>query len=253
MQILGPVEGMLANGEQGSGRMMDPGEIAKHLLATDSSPEQKRDLQGKRVLITAGPTYEDIDPVRFLGNRSSGRMGVAVAKEALARGASVDLILGPATVSPPPGCRVLRTRSAEDLRSAIGEKWERSDVVIMAAAVADYRPKQASANKQKKQDTFELELVQNPDILAELGGLRKGAKPILVGFALETEQLEERARQKVRAKKVDLIVGNSEESLDSDTSSALFATPTETRRFASSSKREVACRIFDWVSTMATE
>jgi phosphopantothenoylcysteine decarboxylase/phosphopantothenate--cysteine ligase len=165
------------------------------------------DLAGRRVLVTAGPTHEPIDPVRFVGNRSSGRMGVAVAAEAAARGADVTLVLGPGTVAPPPGVAVARVGTAEELRDAVVERFEGADAVVMAAAVADFRPKAPSGSKLRRdQGVPDLVLEPTPDVLRELVERRRGQ--VLVGFAAETEDVEAAGRRKLAAKGVDLLVAN---------------------------------------------
>jgi phosphopantothenoylcysteine decarboxylase/phosphopantothenate--cysteine ligase len=165
-------------------------------------------LAGRRVLVTAGPTHEPIDPVRFLGNRSSGKMGVAIATEALARGAHVTLILGPGTVAPPVGVETVHIQTAEDLRREVLACAENADVVVMAAAVADFRPKAVAETKLKKdQGVPDLVLEPTPDILAELGG-RKRPGQLLVGFAAETHDVEAAGRDKLARKHADLLVAN---------------------------------------------
>ena len=165
-------------------------------------------LAGRRVLVTAGPTQEPIDPVRYVGNRSTGRMGVAVAAEALARGAHVTAILGPGTARPPVGVEVVDVRTAEEMRTAVVAHAAAADVIVMAAAVADFRPKLAADRKLKKDDGVpELQFEPTPDILAELGE-RKRAGQILVGFAAETHDVESAGRDKLARKRLDLLVAN---------------------------------------------
>ena len=160
-----------------------------------------------RVLITAGPTYEPIDPVRFIGNHSSGKMGVAVAAEAARRGATVHLILGPGTVAPPAGVQVVRITTAEQMREAVMRYADDTDAIVMAAAVADFRPKDAATGKLKKDDgTPEVALEPTPDILAELG--ERPQRPYLVGFAAETSDVEVHGRAKLARKHADLLVAN---------------------------------------------
>jgi phosphopantothenoylcysteine decarboxylase/phosphopantothenate--cysteine ligase len=202
--LVGPSDGALAAGDEGTGRMAEPEEIAAALGDLIGRPA---DLSGCRVVVTAGPTHEPIDPVRFIGNRSSGKMGVAIALEARARGAEVHLVLGPGTVDPPQGIEVVRVSTAEEMREAVWASSEDADVVIMAAAVADFRPKVAAEGKLKKEaGPPELHLEATPDILRELGE-RKG-KRLLVGFAAETDDLEGAGRRKLHAKNLDLIVVN---------------------------------------------
>ena len=181
--VLGPVTGPLANGEIGEGRMMEPEDIAEEV---ESHLSHADDLSGSRILITAGPTHEDLDPVRFLGNRSSGRMGYAIASQAQRRGAAVTIVTGPVHLPVPYGAEVVRVRSATEMHEAVMSRFDRFDVVIMAAAVADYRPEQPEAQKIKKGGSLKLELVRTPDILADVGAKRAQRPSVLVGFALET-------------------------------------------------------------------
>ena len=205
VRFVGPVDGPLAHGDVGLGRMSEPAEIADAVFAAI----RPRDLEGVRVLVTAGPTHEPIDPVRFLGNRSSGKMGVAIAREAATRGAVVTLVLGPATITPPPNVETIPVRTADEMRSAVIDRFAAADVVVMAAAVADFRPKAPADRKMKKDAGVpELMLELTPDILAELGE-RKRADQFLVGFAAETEDVEAAGRTKLRSKRVDALVANA--------------------------------------------
>ena len=202
--VVGPARGPLAAGDEGVGRMAEPEDI---LAALEEVASRGRDLAGRRIVVTAGPTWEPIDPVRFVGNRSTGRMGFAVAREAFARGADVTLVVGPGTVEPPEGPRVVRVVTAEEMRMSVLEAAEDADAVIMAAAVADFRPREAAPGKLKKEEgPPRLELVPTPDILAELGEV-KGDR-VLVGFAAETEDVEAAGRAKLVAKGLDLVVAN---------------------------------------------
>ena len=202
--VVGPASGRLAAGDEGVGRMAEPEDI---LAAVEEAASRGRDLAGRRIVVTAGPTWEPIDPVRFVGNRSTGRMGFAVAREAFARGADVTLVVGPGTVQPPEGPRLVEVGTAEEMRMAVLEAADDADAVVMAAAVADFRPREAAPSKLKKEGGPPgLELVPTPDILAELGEV-KGDR-ILVGFAAETEEVEEAGRTKLVAKRLDLLVAN---------------------------------------------
>ena len=204
-RFVGPVDGALAHGDEGLGRMSEPQEIAAVVLRSLGP----RDLGGIRVLVSAGPTHEPIDPVRFIGNRSSGKMGIAVASEAAARGAEVTLVLGPGTVEPPAGVEVVDVTTAEEMRAAILGRSSAADVIVMAAAVADFRPKTVAEAKLKKEaGTPELILEPTPDILVELGE-RKPAGQIVIGFAAETNDVETAGAQKLRRKRVDLLVANA--------------------------------------------
>ncbi|TMK85402.1 MAG: bifunctional phosphopantothenoylcysteine decarboxylase/phosphopantothenate--cysteine ligase CoaBC, partial [Actinobacteria bacterium] len=204
VRFVGPVDGPLAHGDTGPGRMSEPSEIADAVFAA----LRPRDLDGARILVTAGPTHEPIDPVRYIGNRSSGKMGVAIAREASARGAEVTLVLGPATIAPPPAVEVIRVQTADEMRSAVIDRFTAADAVVMAAAVADFRPKAPNDRKMKKDAGVpDLMLEPTPDILAELGEGRRPGQ-FLVGFAAETDDVEEGGRAKLRSKHLDALVAN---------------------------------------------
>ncbi len=246
LHVVGPVHGKLASGEEGFGRMTEPEAIADACEALFAPAE--RDLAGLRVLISAGPTVEDLDPVRFLSNRSSGRMGYAIAERAIARGAEVVLVTGPVNLAPPAGCRVVHVRSAREMHEAVLGEREQVDAVVMTAAVADYRPDKVSAQKLKKSDELTLKLVKNPDILADLGATRKGRRPYLVGFALETEQVVTYAQDKLRKKKVDLVIANhARDGLGGETNHATFVHAAGAEDQGLLSKRELADRIWSFV------
>lgn len=244
---VGPVHGALASGEQGIGRMSEPGAIADALEGLFG----EQDLAGMAVLVSAGPTVEDIDPVRFLSNRSSGKMGYAIAARAAARGAKVTLVSGPVTLQPPPGCELVSVRSAREMHAAITGRSASMDAVVMTAAVADYRPLASAEQKLKKSKKLTLELVENPDILLELGTARSGAKPVLVGFALETQNLLAYARDKLLRKKADLIVANhASDGLGGERNVATFVLPDADEPQGSLSKQELADRIWDRVKQL---
>jgi phosphopantothenoylcysteine decarboxylase / phosphopantothenate---cysteine ligase len=246
--VIDPDEGYLACGMTGAGRLASHEAI---LEAVRRALAVRRDLEGETVLVTAGPTCEDIDPIRFLTNRSSGRMGFAVAEAAAARGARVLLVCGPTSLAAPAGVERVPVRSAEQMWRAVDAHLESSTIVVMAAAVADYRPAMQAPQKIKRgapRLTLELELA--PDILAALGP-RKG-KRLVVGFAAETERVAEHARRKLAAKPVDLIVANDVTGegagFDVDTNVvALFARDGREQQLPRMTKREVADRIFDEV------
>lgn len=228
VRIVPAGSGELACGWMGPGRLAENEEIlaavdAALAAAPDPPPDSSSaDLSGRRVLIAAGPTREPLDPVRFLSNRSSGRMGFALARAALSRGARVPLVLGPGTAPPPPGCEVFPVETAEEMRSAVLRAAPGCAAALMAAAVADYRPAAPAAEKTKSAKSggpaggaagggASLALAPNPDILAELGALRREGGPapaVLVGFAAETGDPEAEAVRKLRAKGCDLVVGN---------------------------------------------
>jgi phosphopantothenoylcysteine decarboxylase/phosphopantothenate--cysteine ligase len=201
--VVGPVEGPLAAGDTGIGRMAEPEQIA----AAVSAVLAPGDLSGRRVLVTAGPTHEPIDPVRFLGNRSSGTMGFAVAAEAGRRGAGVTLVTGPVSLPDPPGVEVIRVETAEEMAAAVFERYDTTDAVVMAAAVADFRPEQRAPQKLKKeQGPPRLTLTPTTDILLTMG--KRKEHQVLTGFAAETEDLENAARRKLTEKNLDLVVVN---------------------------------------------
>jgi phosphopantothenoylcysteine decarboxylase / phosphopantothenate---cysteine ligase len=246
--FVGPVYGKLASGEQGMGRMSEPIEIVTalaQLLAAGA------DLTGRKLLISAGPTVEDLDPVRFLSNRSSGRMGYALAERAAARGAQVTLVSGPVSLSAPRGVTLVPVRSALEMRAAIMAESSGLDAVVMTAAVADYRPAQRLDQKLKKTDTLTLELIKNPDILAELGAARSGPLPVLVGFALETQNVVGYARDKLTRKNVDLVVANhADDGLGGDTNVATLVTRDGDEALGTLSKHALADRILDRVRAL---
>ncbi len=202
-RLLEPISGDLACGWQGKGKLPDPQQI----FETACKLLVPGDLVGVRLLVTAGPTREEIDPVRYLSNHSSGKMGYAIARSAATRGAEVTLISGPVALNEPAGVTTLQVGSALEMQLAVDERYAESDVVIKAAAVADYRPLQKAQQKIKKSSAeFCLQLKRNPDLLAELGKRKK--KQILIGFAAETENLLENATAKMQKKNLDMIVAN---------------------------------------------
>lgn len=197
-----PVDGQLACGTSGTGKMASPQQIA---AVTERLREQ--DLQGLRIVVTAGPTQEAIDPVRYLTNHSSGKMGYAIARQAANRGAEVVLVSGPSSQSAPAGVTVVPVKSAQDMFAAVQQEYAAADAVIKAAAVADYRPKTVASQKIKKSDgDWCLELERNPDILAWLGAHKN--RQILVGFAAETNDVQQNALSKLQRKRLDLIAAN---------------------------------------------
>jgi len=203
VDLLGPAAGSQACGEFGAGRLLEADSIVAEIAALHGP----KILSGARVLVSAGPTYEDIDPVRFIGNRSSGRMGFAVARAAVEQGARVQLVAGPVHLPTPVGVERTDVRSARDMRAAVLRQIPQSDIFISAAAVGDYRPGEVAAHKLKKRGAdLTLTLNENPDILAEIAALPK--RPLLVGFAAETENVEAYARAKLTRKKLDLIAAN---------------------------------------------
>jgi len=219
--VIDPDSGELACGTQGPGRLPDAPRLLEELRRILTPP----DLAGLRVLVSAGPTRESIDPVRFVTNRSSGRMGYAIAGCARRRGASVTIVSGPTTIEAPTGCELVRVETAEEMNEAMRSRVTSADVVIMVAAVADYRPSEAAANKIKKSSSgMTLSMQPTPDIISGLAQAR--GERILVGFAAETKDLAENARSKLRRKKLDLIVANDVSAVDSgfdvETNSAIL-------------------------------
>ena len=203
VSVVGPDSGEQACGEFGPGRMAEPSSIVSFV----ASRFEPGTLAGKRVLITSGPTQEAIDPVRFVGNRSSGKMGFAVARAALEAGATVTLVSGPVALETPEGVDRINVRTAQEMFDAVMQRVGKSDIFIGTAAVADYRPAESATQKIKKKDEhLSIELIRNPDILATVGALAD--KPFVVGFAAETENLEQNARAKLESKKLDLVAGN---------------------------------------------
>ncbi len=198
-----PETGALACGWEGEGKLASPESIYEAAVAALSP----KDLRGQTIMVTAGPTREEIDPVRFISNHSSGKMGYALAKVAQRRGARVILVSGPVNLPPPCGVELVHVENASEMQTAVMERGGACTVIIKAAAVADYRPRERSGEKIKKKDTqLVLELVKTPDILAGLGALEK--RPLLVGFAAETGNLDEFAARKLKEKNADIIVAN---------------------------------------------
>ncbi len=210
IHIIEPASGYLACGVEGKGRLPEPAEIVQEVLDYFFETQS---LQGKKILVTAGGTEEALDPVRFLGNRSTGRMGYAIAEAAVRRGAEVVLVSGPTSIPVPAGVRAIKVRSAREMEQAVLSEYDSVDAVIKSAAVADYRPKEISSQKIKKSDgELTLTLVRNPDILYELGQRKK--HQVLVGFAAETNDLETYARKKLEKKNLDFIVANDVSAKD---------------------------------------
>ncbi len=253
LRFAGPVSGPLAAGDEGPGRMAEPDAI---LAEIEDVLAERGDLAGRRIVVTAGPTWEPIDPVRFVGNRSTGKMGFAVAEEAFGRGAHVTLVVGPGTVEPPEGLDVVRVSTAEEMRDAVLRALEDADAVVMAAAVADFRPEAAVGDKLKKDEgPPEVRLVPTPDILAELGA--SPGERVLVGFAAETADVEAAGRQKLLSKGVDLLVANEVgregTGFGSDTNrAAILAADGQDEPIRDWSKRELASAICDRLAKLLT-
>jgi phosphopantothenoylcysteine decarboxylase/phosphopantothenate--cysteine ligase len=256
VKLIGPVDGPLASGESGMGRLAEPDAIVTAALLLLAG---QRDLAGFRLVVTAGPTVEDLDPVRFLSNRSTGRMGFALAERAAERGAQVTLVTGPVELATPAGVTRIDVRGAREMKTALestlGPGLGGADALVMSAAVADYAPREPYAHKMKKAgDTMSLELVKNPDLLADLGAARSGARPVLVGFAVETAEpdvLVAYAQKKLREKKVDLVVANhAADSFARDTNRATFVTENAADALPLMSKNDLADQILDRVRSL---
>jgi phosphopantothenoylcysteine decarboxylase/phosphopantothenate--cysteine ligase len=252
--VIGPEEGHLASGLVARGRMTEPGDLLGHIRYHLS---RNGPLQGRKVVVTAGGTQEPLDPVRILTNRSSGKQGIALARAALDAGADVTLVAAPLTVPPPIGVHHLPVRTAADMAQAVLDACQDADALLMAAAVADFRPDQAARQKIKKQRGLPtLTLEPTTDILAAVARQRQdsGHPFIVVGFAAETEDLVHNARAKLQAKALDLIVANdvaaSDAGFEVDTNRVtLIAADGETEHLPLLSKAEVAERVVDWVIT----
>jgi phosphopantothenoylcysteine decarboxylase/phosphopantothenate--cysteine ligase len=255
VRFVEPGEGYLACGWIGKGRLAEPTDVA---AAADALVRPAGSLVGRTILVTAGPTYEDLDPVRYVGNRSSGRMGYAIAAEAARRGARVWLVSGPTELPAPAGPELIRVRGAAEMRDAVAARAQDADAVVMAAAVADYTPEHGrSATKLPKDDeTLTIRFVKTRDILAELGGRRSGGRPVLVGFAAETGAPETRAREKLRTKNVDLIVANdvsrSDAGFEVTTNVVTLVSREGDERLPLQSKAALAGVILDRVEAMLT-
>ncbi|WP_456432875.1 bifunctional phosphopantothenoylcysteine decarboxylase/phosphopantothenate--cysteine ligase CoaBC [Thermosulfuriphilus sp.] len=247
-RILEPERGPLACGEQGAGRLPDWPIIREELLCL-LTPQ---DLRGYRILVSAGPTRETIDPVRFISNRSSGKMGYALAMAARRRGANVTLVSGPVCLSPPYGIKTIKVETAEEMAGEILSRAPEADIIIMAAAVADYRPQNPSSSKIKKGPSqLEISLVKTPDILAELGR-KKRENQIVIGFAAETENLIENARQKLVAKGADFMilnqVGRPDTGFEADTNQVVILGPDpHPHEIPLGPKEEIADKIYDFL------
>jgi len=248
--IVEPEVGALASGLTGVGRLAEPETIVE---AVERLFARAGDLDGLQVVVSAGGTREPIDPVRYIGNRSSGKMGVAIAEAARDRGAGVTLIAGVMSVAAPRGVNVVEATTAAAMRQAVLRAASAADVLVMAAAVADFAPKRASSRKIKRDGgDLQIDLVANPDIIAEVGEMADGTRPFLVGFAAESDDLEANARSKLRDKGLDLIVGNRVggpfDAVGSDENKVtVFGTEGELSDWPMLPKRQVAERLWDLI------
>ncbi|RPJ55795.1 MAG: bifunctional phosphopantothenoylcysteine decarboxylase/phosphopantothenate--cysteine ligase CoaBC [Acidobacteria bacterium] len=250
VQIVQPESGYLACGEVGEGRLAEPESIVQTVL---NLLKGEQTLKGRKVIITAGPTVEDLDAVRFISNRSSGKMGYAIASEAARRGAEVVLISGPTQLEAPTELQFVQVRSAREMAAAVFERFPTTDAVVMAAAVSDYQPAEFVDGKIKKDcRPLQLSLVPTPDILRTLGEQKKAQ--ILVGFAAESTNLREYALRKLKDKRLDLIVANNVSGPDapfgSDFNRVIFLTPDGEEELPALSKKEVAGRLWDRIQAL---
>ena len=247
INIIQPNSGELASGLDGMGRMEEPDQIA---LIINQFFLDKASLKNLKILISAGPTYESIDPVRFIGNHSSGKMGFSLAKEAEKRGAIVELIAGPVSLETPKNVKRTNVKSADEMKKEIESRFKKTDVLIMSAAVSDYQPMKIASNKIKKDDPeMIISLKKTPDILKDLAKIKK--KQIVIGFALETQSEKKNAYEKMKKKNLDAIVLNSMNDKGAgfgfDTNKITLITPLEERKFDLKSKDLVAVDILNFV------
>ena len=247
VEIIEPTEGELASGLEGKGRMEEPDQIVTIISEYFLN---KATLKNINILISAGPTYESIDPVRFIGNHSSGKMGFALANEAQKRGANVELVSGPVNLETPENVIRTNVKSAMQMKKEITDRFKNIDVLIMSAAVADYKPVKEYENKIKKQEAeLNIVLEKTPDILKDLAKIKK--KQVVVGFALETENELENARQKMKRKNLDAIILNSLSDNGAgfgyDTNKITLITPSENRKFELKTKDLVAKDILNFI------
>lgn len=252
VNIIGPASGEQACGEQGFGRMVEPEQICAEILIQHSHPF----LSGKKVLISAGPTREPLDPVRYITNRSSGKMGYALAQAAVRAGADVILVSGPVSLSPPMGLSLVKVETAQQMFEAVIGRMDGCDVYIGAAAVADYRPAEIEERKIKKQhDQSVIALQKNPDIVANVAALPN--KPFVVGFAAETDDLENYAIGKLRSKNLDMIaanwVGQAEGGFDSERNALQVYWPGGSRHLAMTDKHQLAENLLLLISEKLNE
>jgi phosphopantothenoylcysteine decarboxylase/phosphopantothenate--cysteine ligase len=248
VRFVDPGDGYLACGWIGKGRLAEPEQVVE---AAEGILAPRGSLLGRLAIVTAGPTYEDIDAVRYIGNRSSGRMGYAVAAEAARRGARVILVSGPTSLAPPANVELIKVRSAIDMQNAVTRHLSSADLLVMAAAVADYMPEHRADGKiEKTEAPLALRLVRTPDILAEAGRARGASqRPVLIGFAAESGDPAERGRRKLRAKHVDMIVANdisrTDAGFDSETNAVTLITDAGAEEIPLAPKSDIASIILD--------
>jgi phosphopantothenoylcysteine decarboxylase/phosphopantothenate--cysteine ligase len=244
-----PDAGEMACGTIGPGRLSEPERIVRAALEILAASQSVKDLAGERFLITVGATREEIDPVRFISNRSSGKMGFALAEAALRRGAAVTVVSGVTTVDPPAGARIVKALSAEEMLKAVASEAGKASVFIGAAAIADYRPAQRAEQKIKKSDEYKtLTLERTPDVLSQVSASRANGM-LVVGFAAETENVVENAKEKLRSKKLDAIVANdvsrADSGFDTATNAITIITADNTVELPLMTKGDAANRILD--------
>lgn len=247
-EIISPDKGMLANGDIGDGRMPEESLLLEYILKEIS---HEKDLKGKKVLVTAGATREAIDPVRYITNHSTGKMGYAIAKAAMRRGADVVLVSGVTALNPPPFVKTIPIVSAEDMFNAVKSEADSADIIIKSAAVADYRPAHIADNKIKKSEgNSEIILERTTDILAYLGNHRRDGQ-FICGFSMETENMLENSRAKLKKKNIDMIVANNLRTegagFGTDTNVVTFITNDTEAELDIMSKDDVADKIFDFI------
>lgn len=243
-RVIDPATGFLACGYDGKGKMPEPEVLLEYIL---QEAAYEKDMAGKKVLITAGPTRESIDPVRYITNHSTGKMGYALAKNAMRRGAEVTLITGPTNLEPPLFANVIPVETAEQMYQAVDAQFDRQDIVVMSAAVADYRPIHVAEQKVKKSDdAMSIELERTKDILGSMAARKKNQ--FVCGFSMETEHMLENSKAKLEKKKLDMIVANNLKvegaGFGTDTNVVTLITPTTTEELPIMSKDEVADTIF---------
>ncbi len=251
MEIVEPDSGMLACRDTGKGKLPKEEVLVEHILHTIA---KEKDLTGKKILITAGPTREAIDPVRFITNHSTGKMGYAIARQAMLRGADVTLVSGPVSIAPPPFVKVIHTESAQDMFDAVTSLSDEQDIIIKSAAIADYRPETVSSEKMKKKDgELSISLERTQDILKYLGEHKK-PNQVLCGFSMETQNMIENSQKKLASKHADMIVANnlkeSGAGFGTDTNKVTFITQTGCEEMPLMSKNEVADALLDRLSCM---
>ena len=251
MEVITPANGWLACGDVGAGKMPEPEDLFEYILKCIAC---KKDLRGKKVLVTAGPTQEAIDPVRYITNHSTGKMGYAIAKRAMLRGADVTLISGPVALNPVPFVKMVSVVTAQDMFEAVSNSFSEQDILIKSAAVADYRPAVVSDEKVKKKDgDMAIALERTTDILGHVGENKK-PEQIICGFSMETQNMLENSRKKLKKKHLDLIVANNLKEkgagFGTDTNRVTLISEKEEKSLELMSKEEVADEILDYILQM---